>query len=1345
MALVKIQVRRDTAANWTASNPVLFAGEPGLETDTGKIKYGDGVRNWNTLPYSSGVALGSTVPPAAGTASAGTSETAARADHTHALPSALTAATIASTGNATVGGSLTVSGSLVGGSHRHFASEIENLSSEVFSQIASSIKAGANVSVGVDPVAKTITVSSTATAAIPLAISSDPADVISSGATASFTSRAVGGGGAVAYQWEQSTDTGKTWSSVPGATGITLTVSGIVAADDGKQYRLRASAGNETVFSRPATLNVADIAVVAQPADITTGVGGIVQLSVQASAGEAAITYQWQRRGSSTVSWENIPTATLATYSYSATSVNDADGDQFRVAITSLGRTVYSRTATVLIRGAALAISDHPDDVTDTAGAASFSVTATSGVPPYTYQWQRLNGGSSTWSAADDFMNIPAGTSGVSGQTSATLSLTGQDAAQHQRKYRVLVSDAEGGSATSAIATLSTLSLKITVEPSSVAALAGSGVAADAFTALATADGSVTYQWQKSTDNGATWTNVAGATNANYGSFAPAITDNGTLYRCAITGDGQTLNTRSATLSVTLPPDTGLRATSTLDAVYLPVANADFLPGKEGERVNPANATPVRPFHSSTISISFTFAGGHSTTTVSSPVSAREVWLERKRADGSWEKYAPVSRPLGGLSYGTAAASGTYVLELPAVPANSPPSGLLGGYIQSGVYRAGFISRGTATDVRSAYTTEFEVRIPTAAVLVPREAETALAGGDVTLTPALVSSTCQSTLQYQWVRFQSGTFEAALTASNSPVLALTGLTKPTTADASGGRYWQYVLYAKCGDTYIRQSLGFTYTLTVIDPPLAVSVQPADATAALGVASFSFSITGGGAGVPVIQWQRALAGGGWSDIPGATSSSLNLSGVTPSLNGSQYRASITLNGATVVTRAAVLTVPGSTITLQPRDTTAPAPDGRATVTFDFSSTCAAPLIVWEQQAANSNLWTPIPSATGKTLTLSGLTQSVSGLKVRASVRCDSVITYSAIATIAVPAFSAFVTEPSSQSVAPGGTVSLSFTSGLPVGTYKFVWQTRRGMSGQWVAWTGPTQGQAISFTASYLEHNDLRFRVALYPWNAGPILSQEATVTVGQSRSICTVDSLPGQVTGIAFAKGALVATSSLQTQIARRSTDEGVTWRNVFLPSAEYWDGIVSTTSGRMIAYTQGHESTNRPAKLACSDDGGLTWRTLATNRRLGERLQIRRLDYPAPTGALLAFYWSGLGTLVMGVSLDDGATWAQYPMPSLASVATVKSSYTAATDGCSYYNIQNVAVSDTGVLLLSTMLRVDSLAEQYGSITGGSGLLRRDVGASGWGTPTVVNPIAVSAPPYASPASYVPVPLRRR
>ena len=46
-----IKLRRDTAANWTSVNPVLNEGEMGLETDTNKLKIGDGYNTWSDRGY----------------------------------------------------------------------------------------------------------------------------------------------------------------------------------------------------------------------------------------------------------------------------------------------------------------------------------------------------------------------------------------------------------------------------------------------------------------------------------------------------------------------------------------------------------------------------------------------------------------------------------------------------------------------------------------------------------------------------------------------------------------------------------------------------------------------------------------------------------------------------------------------------------------------------------------------------------------------------------------------------------------------------------------------------------------------------------------------------------------------------------------------------------------------------------------------------------------------------------------------------------------------------------------------------------------------------------------------
>ena len=46
---VKLQFRRDTAANWESNNTILSEGELGLDTTNQRFKIGDGVNGWNAI------------------------------------------------------------------------------------------------------------------------------------------------------------------------------------------------------------------------------------------------------------------------------------------------------------------------------------------------------------------------------------------------------------------------------------------------------------------------------------------------------------------------------------------------------------------------------------------------------------------------------------------------------------------------------------------------------------------------------------------------------------------------------------------------------------------------------------------------------------------------------------------------------------------------------------------------------------------------------------------------------------------------------------------------------------------------------------------------------------------------------------------------------------------------------------------------------------------------------------------------------------------------------------------------------------------------------------------------
>ncbi|MGA1296883.1 MAG: hypothetical protein ACO3X1_16375 [Burkholderiaceae bacterium] len=49
--ITRFLVRNGSAAQWTATNPILLEGEMGIEADTRKYKVGNGVSAWTALPY----------------------------------------------------------------------------------------------------------------------------------------------------------------------------------------------------------------------------------------------------------------------------------------------------------------------------------------------------------------------------------------------------------------------------------------------------------------------------------------------------------------------------------------------------------------------------------------------------------------------------------------------------------------------------------------------------------------------------------------------------------------------------------------------------------------------------------------------------------------------------------------------------------------------------------------------------------------------------------------------------------------------------------------------------------------------------------------------------------------------------------------------------------------------------------------------------------------------------------------------------------------------------------------------------------------------------------------------
>ena len=84
--------------------------------------------------------------------------------------------------------------------------------------------------------------------------------------------------------------------------------------------------------------------------------------------------------------------------------------------------------------------------------------------------------------------------------------------------------------------------------------------------------------------------------------------------------------------------------------------------------------------------------------------------------------------------------------------------------------------------------------------------------------------------------------------------------------------------------------------------ITIGTQPADQTTSSGAATFTVAATASASGTLAYQWQRRTSSGGrFSNVSGATSASLALTGQTAANDGAQYRVKITTSkGAAEVT-------------------------------------------------------------------------------------------------------------------------------------------------------------------------------------------------------------------------------------------------------------------------------------------------------------------------------------------------------------------------------------------------------------------------------------------------------------
>jgi hypothetical protein len=117
-------------------------------------------------------------------------------------------------------------------------------------------------------------------------IATNPANqTVTAGQTATLTASANATPNPT-VQWQVSTDGGKTFTNISGATGTTLTLSNVTATMNGNEYQAVFTNSNGTATTTPATLNVTSLALSPGTGSLPNGtVGTNYNISITASGG----------------------------------------------------------------------------------------------------------------------------------------------------------------------------------------------------------------------------------------------------------------------------------------------------------------------------------------------------------------------------------------------------------------------------------------------------------------------------------------------------------------------------------------------------------------------------------------------------------------------------------------------------------------------------------------------------------------------------------------------------------------------------------------------------------------------------------------------------------------------------------------------------------------------------------------------------------------------------------------------------------------------------------------------------------------------------------------------------
>ena len=702
---------------------------------------------------------------------------------------------------------------------------------------------------------------------------------ICAGSSATLTAGATGGAGGYTYSWMPG-----------GSAGASISVSPIATTD----YTVTATDANGCTHADVVRVNV--ITNVTSPGTITgaetqcAGFDPALITSTAASGGAGGtIAYQWQTSPDG-ATWTDIAGATAATYDPTAITATThyrrgarRDGSCAFSYSAGVIKTVISNvTSPGTIAGAETQCAGFdPAIITSTAASGGAGGTIA-------YQWQSSLDGS-TW--AD-----------IAGATAATYDPTAITATTHYR--RGARRDGSCAFAYSA-AVVKTVITNVTspgtitgaetqcagFDPALITSTAASGGAG----------GTITYQWQTSPD-GATWTDVTGATAATYDPTAITAT---THYRRGARRDGSCAFAYSAAVVKTVI--TNVTSPGTITGTETECAGFDPMLITSTAASGGAGGTIAYQWQSSPDGATWAdIAGATAATYDPTAITATTHYRRGARRDGScaFLYSAGVVKTVitNVTSPGTIAGAETQCAGFdPTLITSTAASGGAGGTI---AYQWQSSSDGTTwTDVTSATATTYDPAAITAttqyrrgarrdgscaflysAAVIKTVISNVTSPGTITgaetecasFNPALITSTAASggaggTIAYQWQSSLDGSTWTDIAGASAATYDPTAITA-TTHYRRGAR--------RDGSCAFAYSAGVVKTVitNVTSPGTIAGAETECAGFDPGLIT-STAASGGAGGTIAYQWQSSPDGTTWADIAGATAATYDPTAVT----------------------------------------------------------------------------------------------------------------------------------------------------------------------------------------------------------------------------------------------------------------------------------------------------------------------------------------------------------------------------------------------------------------------------------------------------------------------------------